>query len=142
MPNVRVRVRCDPHRSRIVEHYAQLYPSWVKEYRQPVTAASASAGHRGRKAEGGSGVERAAMRKAVLKRRMDIIEQCASRACRGEKIMVRYLLRGVCEGYTFDQLKGQGMPYEREAYYKRRHLFYDLLCRELFEGEGLSEHGK
>lgn len=38
-----------------------------------------------------------------------------------------YLRLGVCYGLTFDQLKGKGLPCERDAYYlMRRHYYYEL----------------
>lgn len=42
-----------------------------------------------------------------------------------------YWLRlGVCYGLTFNQLKGKGMPCEKDYYYKmRRHYYYELMQR-------------
>ena len=42
-----------------------------------------------------------------------------------------YFLRlGVCYGLSFDQLKGKGMPCERDTYYlMRRHYYYELSKR-------------
>lgn len=38
-----------------------------------------------------------------------------------------YLRLGVCYGLNFDQLKGKGMPCERDKYYlMRRHYYYEL----------------
>ena len=41
-----------------------------------------------------------------------------------------YLRLGVCYGLTFQQLKGKGMPCERDKYYvMRRHFYYELSRR-------------
>lgn len=41
-----------------------------------------------------------------------------------------YLRLGVCYGLNFDQLKGKGMPCERDMYYTmRRHYYYELSKR-------------
>ena len=41
-----------------------------------------------------------------------------------------YLRLGVCYGLTFDQLKGKGMPCEKDKYYlMRRHYYFELSKR-------------
>ena len=41
-----------------------------------------------------------------------------------------YLRLGVCYGLTFEQLKGKGMPCERDKYYlMRRHYYFELSKR-------------
>lgn len=41
-----------------------------------------------------------------------------------------WLRKGVCYGMTFDQLKGQGIPCERDKYYlMRRHFYYELIAK-------------
>lgn len=43
-----------------------------------------------------------------------------------------YWLRlGVCYGLTFDQLKGKGMPCERDLYYLMRRKFYFILAKRI-----------
>ena len=43
-----------------------------------------------------------------------------------------YWLRlGVCYGLTFDQLKGKGMPCERDCYYLMRRKFYYVLAKRI-----------
>ena len=43
-----------------------------------------------------------------------------------------YWLRlGVCYGLTFDQLKGKGMPCERDFYYLMRRKFYYVLAKRI-----------
>ena len=43
-----------------------------------------------------------------------------------------YWLRlGVCYGLTFDQLKGKGMPCERDYYYLMRRKFYYVLAKRI-----------
>lgn len=44
--------------------------------------------------------------------------------------MADWLKLGVCYGLTFYQLKGKGLPCERDAYYlMRRHYYYELVKR-------------
>lgn len=41
-----------------------------------------------------------------------------------------YLRLGVCYGLTFDQLKGKGLPCEKDKYYlMRRHYYFELSKR-------------
>ena len=41
-----------------------------------------------------------------------------------------FLRMGVCYGLTFDQLKGRGMPCEKDKYYlMRRHYYFELSKR-------------
>lgn len=43
-----------------------------------------------------------------------------------------YWLRlGVCYGLTFDQLKGKGMPCERDCFYLMRRKFYFVLAKRI-----------
>ena len=42
-----------------------------------------------------------------------------------------YLRLGVCYGLTFEQLKGKGMPCERDKYYLIRRHYYFELSREI-----------
>jgi hypothetical protein len=42
-----------------------------------------------------------------------------------------FLRMGVCYGLTFEQLKGKGMPCERDKYYLMRRKFYYELSRRI-----------
>lgn len=65
---------------------------------------------------------------ATLDSKIAMIEELARDAA---PTIYPYLLAGVTEGATFDELKARGMPYERGAYYERRQRFYWLLAQRI-----------
>ena len=56
--------------------------------------------------------------------KVKLIDDTIARAADG---MDYYLRLGVCYGLTFDQLKGKGLPCEKDKYYlMRRHYYFEL----------------
>ena len=55
--------------------------------------------------------------------KMQIIDDTIKQVANG---MDYWLRLGVCYGLTFDQLKGKGLPCERDAYYlmRRKYIYY------------------
>lgn len=59
--------------------------------------------------------------------KMQIIDDTISKVANNLDNWLRW---GVCYGLTFDQLKGKGMPCERDAYYlMRRRYYFELVKR-------------
>lgn len=60
--------------------------------------------------------------------KMQIVDDTIQKVANG---LDKWLRKGVCYGLTFDQLKGQGMPCERDAYYLMRRKFYFYLVQRI-----------
>lgn len=69
----------------------------------------------------------AAYREGISKK-IQLIEQTAKETAPD---VWRYLLQGVGYGFTFEQLKAHGLPYERDAYYNRRRKYYLTLADKI-----------
>lgn len=113
-----------------VIHYARQYPAWLKELRTiPDTSKAISYdGERVQTSGGYDSTAEVAMRRAMLDKKRKLVEDTAQEA--GKEIAV-YLLRGVTLGTSFDDLKGQGLPCEKDMYYNRRRRFYWLLAQKI-----------
>lgn len=60
--------------------------------------------------------------------KMQIIDDTINKVANG----LDYWLRlGVCYGLTFDQLKGRGIPCERDCYYLMRRKYYFELVKRI-----------
>lgn len=110
-------------------HYCLNYDEWKAEY-------ELSAGlHSGSKEGEGTGegandpTSTQAIRLAELYEKIELIRSTAYAA---EPSLYPYLLRYVTqEDLTFDKLKAEGMPCERDMFYDRRRKFYWLLSKRL-----------
>lgn len=69
-----------------------------------------------------------AMRRKLLADKKKLVEETSMSA--GREIYL-FLQKGVTGGFTFWQLKQQGMPCEKDMYYNRRRKFYYLLTKKI-----------
>lgn len=110
-------------------HYALRYPLWIEELRTAADTGKAISYDR-EKVQTSGGYDttaETAIRMAEVSSKVNLIDEIIRNVA--EEIE-NYLRRGVCYGLTFDQLKAQGMPCERDAYYlRRRHFYYELSKR-------------
>ena len=60
--------------------------------------------------------------------KMQIIDDTITQVANG---MDQWLRLGVCYGLTFDQLKGKGLPCERDCYYLMRRKYYYYLVQRI-----------
>ena len=118
-----------------VINYVLMYPEWLKEYRQPVTARGVCF-DKTDKRNNGSSVERIAIRKAALADRIQMIEDAAAACAPGFE---KYLIMGCCEeGVTYEMLEGRGIPCCRNTYFKARRRFLALICQKIL-GESIEK---
>lgn len=112
-------------------HYSLRYPLWKEEVEKMADTSKAIAYDKDRVQTSGdfdSTFEAAVKimetgKQSKIQMIDDIIHQVACN-------MDYWLRLGVCYGLTFDQLKGKGMPCERDLYYLiRRHYYYELALR-------------
>lgn len=113
-----------------VIHFARQYPVWQQELSVPPDTVRAIT-YDGEKVQSSGGYDptvETAMRRSAIAAKMILVEDAAMEA--GGEIS-SYLLLGVTRGRTFMELRQQGMPCERDMYYKRRQRFYWLLAQKI-----------
>lgn len=110
-------------------HYSLRYPLWVEELR---TAADTGVAIRYDKekvqtSNSSDPTYEVAVRMAELTDRINMVDDTIRLVAEG---FDNWLRMGVCHGLTFEQLKGKGMPCERDKYYHlRRKYFFELSRR-------------
>lgn len=112
-------------------HYSLRYPLWKEEVESMADTSKAITYDKD-KVQSSSGYDstfEAAMKivESDKQHKMQIVDDTIQRVAGG----LDYWLRlGVCYGLTFDQLKGKGLPCERDAYYlMRRKYIFELVKR-------------
>lgn len=116
--------------------FARKYTFWVREYKIVChTMKSQKLTHvKTKTKEINRPTESLALKKAVLSKKIDLVESCAREA---DIILYDFVLRGVTgkpHAVTFEKLRLSGMPCSRNTYYDRRRRFYWLLCQKLDAG--------
>lgn len=71
--------------------------------------------------------ERCALLRAYYSQRIGLINDCLTEL---EPAVAPYILKGVTEGLSYNQLKARGCPCGSEMYYQLYHKFFWLLSRE------------
>lgn len=71
-----------------------------------------------------------AIRMIELERKVNLIDDCINIACDGSSLE-NFIRLGVCYGFTFYQLKDQGMPCGKNMYYDIRQRFYYELGKKI-----------
>lgn len=108
-------------------HYSLRYPLWKEEVETMADTSKAIAYDKD-KVQSSSGYDstfEAAVKivESNKQHKMQIVDDTIQKVAGG----LDYWLRlGVCYGLTFDQLKGKGLPCERDAYYlmRRKYIYY------------------
>lgn len=109
-------------------HYALRYPLWMQELNDMANTARAITYDKDRVQSSGGydSTYEAAVRisESDIRKKTKLIDDIITLVSNG---MDDWIRMGVCYGLTFDQLKGKGMPCERDMYYEmRRHFYYEL----------------
>lgn len=109
--------------------FCRCYPLWVAEYRvcdTPKTITNYSHQVKVQTSGDFNPVEAAAIRRARLKEKMDIVEQAADQAC-DNAVLRKYLILGVTRGLSYSTLQKQGIPCSRNYYHRlRREMIYHI----------------
>lgn len=113
-------------------HYALGYPL-LKEEVETMANTSKGISYEKDKVQSSSGYDstfEAAVKIAESNKqhKMQMIDDTIKLVADG---MDYWLRLGVCYGLTFDQLKGKGMPCERDCYYLMRRKFYFVLAKRI-----------
>jgi len=111
-------------------HYALRYPLWVAMIQDARDTSTAIRYDKDKVQTSPSAdmIPNAAIRSTELIDKVNLIDSIIN-LCTDD---MQYFLRlGVCYGLTFNQLKGQGMPCERDKYYLMRKMFYYNLSQKI-----------
>ena len=113
-------------------HYSLRYPLWKEEVEQMADTSKGIAYDKDKvqsSCDYDSTMESAIrIMESNKQHKMQIIDDTIQKAANG----LDYWLRlGVCYGLTFDQLKGKGLPCERDAYYLMRRKYYFELVKRI-----------
>ena len=111
-------------------HYSLRYPLWKEEVADMANTAKAIVYDKD-KVQSSSGYDstyEAAVRIQEKQSKIQLIDDTIMLVADG----LDYWLRlGVCYGLNFDQLKGKGMPCERDKYYLMRRRYYFEISKRI-----------
>lgn len=112
-------------------HYSLRYPLWKQELDDYANTSRGIAYDKDKVQTSGDydSTFEAAVRisESEMSMKVKLIDNTIALVAKG---LDEYLRLGVCYGLTFEQLKGKGMPCERDMYYTmRRHYYYELSRR-------------
>ena len=113
-----------------VLHFSLQYPNWVQELRtEPDTSNAITYDEERVQTSGGyDACSETAMRRYALAKKKQLVEDTVREVA---PEIYEYLLLGVAYGWTFWQLKQQGIQCEKTMYYERRRKFYYILAQKI-----------
>ena len=113
-----------------VLHFSLQYPNWVQELRtEPDTSKAITYDEERVQTSGGyDACSETAMRRYALAKKKQLVEDTVREVA---PEIYEYLLLGVAYGWTFWQLKKQGIQCEKTMYYERRRKFYYILAQKI-----------
>lgn len=113
-----------------VLHFSLQYPNWVQELRtEPDTSKAITYDEERVQTSGGyDACSETAMRRYELAKKKQLVEDTVREVA---PEIYEYLLLGVAYGWTFWQLKQQGIQCEKTMYYERRRKFYYILAQKI-----------
>ena len=111
-------------------HFSLQYPNWVQELRtEPDTSKAITYDEERVQTSGGyDACSETAMRRYALAKKKQLVEDTVREVA---PEIYEYLLLGVAYGWTFWQLKQQGIQCEKTMYYERRRKFYYILAQKI-----------
>ena len=119
-------------RLQTVKAYAREYTDWIK-MRAYMTSTSKSQRYdepKGNAKGAGRPTENLAIRLVQISKKIDLIERTAREV---DPFIYPYLLKGVTEGKTFEELLADGITCSRNTYYTRRRKFYWMLSEKMYK---------
>lgn len=111
-------------------HYSLRYPLWKEEVADMANTAKAIVYDKD-KVQSSSGYDstyEAAVRIQEKQSKIQLIDDTIMLVADG---MDYWLRLGVCYGLNFDQLKGKGMPCEKDKYYLMRRRYYFEISKRI-----------
>lgn len=112
-----------------VYHYCRAYPEWKQELKQPTIQAIRYDGVKVQTSGTADHVSEAALDRAQVSRRLDIVDKALAKVC--PDITIDWVRKNICYGITYPELEGQGVPMCRDTFYKYRQKAYWEIARNL-----------
>ena len=111
-------------------HYSKRYPIWKEEVKDMADTAGAIRYDKDRVQTSGNydSTFEAAVRIMEKQHKLQLIDDTIHDVADG---MDYWLRLGVCYGLKFNELKGKGMPCERDKYYLIRRMYYYKLSKKI-----------
>ena len=113
-----------------VVHFCRCYPMWKKELETlPDSSKAITYDSDKVQTSGGYDVTSAlALKRVEIERKINLIDTAAQTV---DREIWKWIVKGTTEKYTFQQLKQQGIPCERNYFSKRKSEFYYLLSKRI-----------
>lgn len=108
-----------------VYHYCRAYPEWKKVLKQPSMQSVRYDGVKVQTSGMTDCVAEAAMERAQVSRRLDVIDKALAKVC--PDMAADWIRKNICYGVTYPELEGQGVPMCRDTFYTyRRKAYYEI----------------
>ena len=118
------------HRYYELKHYCLQYKEMKEELESLINLPGSFCDISGQTGYAGDRTGNAAVERAYLSRRIEMIEQSTIEA---DPELYDYILKAVTEGYSYEYLKGVlEIPCSRDCYYDRYRKFFWCLSRRIF----------
>ena len=113
-------------------HYAMQYPYWkaILDAERDTRGAIRYDKDKVQASNDYDSTSETAMRMVEYQDKCAIIDTAINMAC-DYSSLDKWVRLGVCYGYYFRQLKAEGMPCEKDLYYKIRRRFYYELSKKI-----------
>ena len=141
MPRIRAektgKCKISKHEFYTCYHFALQYQEWLDRYNalgDSVKAITSDGLPHGNST--GDPTQSLAMKRAELKDKMELVDECIAEATEYTPLLAPYLKRGVtCEGVTYNYLRNVMMiPCGHRQYYEIRQRFYYILSKKMKVG--------
>lgn len=111
-------------------HWCRRYPQWKRELAEiPITVSSSSFDKPiVSSSPSGSQVENIAMQRVEISEKVMKLENTIALVA---PELFRFLLLGVTRGYTYEQLRKEGIPCGHRQYYEARRRFYYYISKKI-----------
>jgi hypothetical protein len=129
-PKGRGQYKLPPEIYRLAVQWCRCYPVWVRELETPPDTSKAITYDQDKVQTSGGydATAELAIRRMELAKKVRLINDVAKMTTPD---LYTWLLKGVTENYTADQLIAQGMPCSKNLYYRKRYIFYYKLAKRI-----------
>lgn len=129
-PKGKGRYKLASEEYKLAVHWCRCYKVWVKELETPPDTSKAIVYDKDKVQTSGGfdSTAELAIRREELAKKVRLIKDVARMTTPD---LWPWLIKGVTEDYTAEQLIQQGMPCSRNLYYLKKHQFYYLLAKRI-----------
>lgn len=129
-PKKKTKFWVPPEEYKLAIHWCRCYPVWLKELESlPDTSKAVTYDSDKVQTSGGyDATAELAIRRNELAKKVRLINDVAKMVTAD---LNEWLIKGVTENYTAEQLIQQGMPCSRNLYYQKKQKFYYILAKRI-----------